>query len=107
MTTNEILDILFDPESSDSEFDDETIDVIFELPKETAFAESNEDSDHSNSEATGDQNHLPRGILLSAGTLQGISSSELRNDTFSSGSTQFKIGKKKDRQWQRNFTDVA
>ena len=36
LIANEILDILFDPESSDSEFDDETIDVIFEPPKETA-----------------------------------------------------------------------
>ena len=58
LTPNEIFDLLSEPLTSDSEGDDDIVDVIFEPPTETAFAQSDEDSDLSDAEATQDINSI-------------------------------------------------
>ena len=108
-TSNEIFALLSEPITSDSEEDDDTIDVIFEPDKETAFAQSDEDSDLSDAEATQDINHLPSRILRSAGVFQGCN-----NPKTSDNGSNNQIGKKpstrkkkKDRHWDKKSAEVA
>ena len=109
MTPNEIYELLFNPLTSDSEGDDDIVDVIFEPPTETAFAQSDEDSDLSDAEATQDINHLPIRILRSTGILQGSHDPETSGGPSSTQSG--KVGptkkKKKDRHWDKKSTNVA
>ena len=61
--------MVLDQLPSESEDEDDTNDVVLEPPIEQPFAQSDEDSDLSDAEATSDVNKLPRHILRSVAML--------------------------------------
>ena len=76
MTTNDILDLLTENIESDNE-DQEEFEITIEPPEESAFAQSDEDSDHSDTEATQDPNHPPRRMLRSKAILKGYNDDDV------------------------------
>ena len=62
LTVNEILDILNEPDEECEDVDGQ-FTVVIQPPAEIPDAETDQDSDESDDEATADPNHLPRRLL--------------------------------------------
>ena len=101
---------MLDQLPSESEDEDDTYDVVLEPPTENPFAQSDEDSDLSDAEATSDVIRLPGRILRSAAMLNRHEleiSSDVQNSSMLTENQGSSKRKKNFRKWNKKSAEVA